>query len=185
MKRRTTTDPLQQFNRIFYHLANKHWRRLPARVKVLVDIDDLYQEACHHAVRILPKYDPTKAQLSTFLYGAINNRLNSVVTSYVRHVLDDTIDLDAAEVRQVVQPMPSRPECAEDRVHSMLVNASPRLLQFLRRYFFTSGQRQTLQWTVPQVVRKHQDEIQELLGLAQWYEIGVEDLLAVQGATLK
>lgn len=177
---------IRTHQRLLYSLAHKHYTYLPPEVRVVLDLDDLYQEACQHALRVAPKFDHMRgATMVTFLYGSVNNRLNSVVTAFLcpKRYKKELVPIDDAAVRGIPARERKRTIGAERRLDALLQQASPALVTFLREYVF--GGALPDQCNVPTFLNRKTQEVEELRLLASTLNIGLADFLSCRGATIR
>lgn len=178
---------IRTHQRLLYSLAHKHFTHLPASVRVVLDLDDLYQEACQHAIRVSPKFDPSRgATMVTFLYGSVNNRLNSVVTAFLcpkRYTGQDLIPMEDVAVRGTPAKERVRSVGAEGRLDALLQQASPALVSFIRDYVF--GGALPDHCNVPAFLHRKTQEVEELRMLAGSLDIRMSDFLSCRGATVR
>ena len=66
------------------HLPMLHSLAYEYHRKTGLDSSELYSEACLAAVKINHKFDPTKANLSTFVYMAIRHHLLAYITRQMK-----------------------------------------------------------------------------------------------------
>ena len=99
-KEQTREDYVRQYDRLLHKKAWVTWCHLPAPLKVWIEPQDLYQEACLEAIRCFDAYDPSRASFSTFVYIAVQNRLNSIVGYWTcqKRFPGQMVDLGAVDI---------------------------------------------------------------------------------------
>ena len=177
---------IRTHQRLLYSLAHKHFTYLPAEVRVVLDLDDLYQEACQHALKVSTKFDHSRgATMVTFLYGSVNNRLNSVVTAFLcpKRYTKELVPIDDAAVRGLPALERAKNVGAEGRIDTLLQRASPALVSFLREYVF--GGALPDHCNVPTFLNRKTEEVAELRMLASALNVRLTDFTSCRGATVR
>lgn len=103
---------LRKLDKLLWQKSWAAYRRLPAEIRVWVDLEDFHSEAQLHTIRCLRRWTPKRGSQMTFIYVGVTNHLATMVTRLTarkRHAFEATwVELekvDALLVQRTLDPL--------------------------------------------------------------------------------
>jgi len=156
---------ISKYMPMLYSKVRQTWWKLPPSVRGWVELEDMVEEAILLVYRdVLPRFDPTRAQLSTFMWWTLDNHHKTVLQHYYaskRMIVDVYPVVSCTEIR----PFHEVVEAAA----AIFLSASKNLQNYMIRWFLDAARIKTQQ------SRSYRSAIREMARLCREYHFSSSD----------
>jgi len=172
MRSTHTSDALDisKYMPMLYQKVRQTWWKLPPSVRGWVELEDMVEEAILLVYRdVLPRFDPTRAQLSTFLWWTLDNHHKTVLQHYYagkRMVVDVYPVVNCGEIRPFYEVV--------EAAATIFLSASRNLQNYMIRWFLDAARIKVQQ------SRNYCSAVKEMQRLCRHYHFSYSDFKQIR-----